>query len=316
MTMNDPEFEAFANAGEVEVGDSQVADQPEEKPAKEKEAPADLEPAEDTADEGDDQDADEGDDQDAEEGDDSKPKKSAKDYQIERLKKEKAELARQLREGTNRELLEKIERLEKLLPGAASNDTSNAGPSEPDPTDFEKYPLGHLDPAYIEDRINYVAERKAAERADAVLQRQQEADQLQPLLEKVDVLTTRGTELYDDFRETVVEAGMRGDWDLQQVTFEAAAEAEHGVEILYELANDPKEASRVARLSPYQQAKYVMDRNAEIGASKTPRRKPQAGEPPKNVARGANSRVQINPATDNLDDFEKAWEADARRGRR
>jgi hypothetical protein len=62
--------------------------------------------------------------------------------------------------------------------------------------------------------------------------------------------------------------------------------------------------------------KYVANKDAEISKSKTPRRKPQAGEPPQNVARGANSRTQINPATDNLDDFEKAWEADARKGRR
>jgi hypothetical protein len=149
-----------------------------------------------------------------------------------------------------------------------------------------------------------------------VLQRQQQTQQLQPLLEKVDDLTVRGTEIYDDFKESVVDAGMRGDWDLERHTFEAAAEAENGVQILYELAQDPKEASRVAKLSPYQQIKYVADKDAEISKSKTPRRIPKAGDPPKNTARGANSRTSINPATDNLDDFEKAWEADARKSNR
>lgn len=318
MTMNDPEFEAFANAGEVEIGESNVAEQPEEKPAKKPAAaePADDEPEADEAEaDGDDDDQSGEDDADGEdEGD--KPKKSAKDHQIERLKREKAELARQLREGTNRELLEKVERLEKLLQGDNPNGNQAIGTPEPDPSDFEKYPLGHLDPSYIEDKLDWVAEKKAAERADAALQRQQEVSQLQPLLEKVDQITQRGTEIYDDFQETVVEAGMRGDWDLQQPTFEAAAEAENGVEILYALANDPKEASRVAKLSPYQQLKYVADRDAEISKGKAPRRKPQAGEPPQNTARGANSRTQINPATDNLDDFEKAWELEARKGRR
>lgn len=327
----DPEFEAFANSGEVEVGDSNVAEQPEEKPAK-KRGPAKpaaeviIDQDDDQDDDVDADDQDDIDDQDDDGGEDDpqdkddKPKKSAKDFQIERLKREKADLARQLREGTSRELLEKVERLEKLLQGTNTGDNSDNGTPEPDPSDSEKYPLGHLDPAYIEDKLEWVAEKKAAERADAALQRQQEIDQansqLQPLLEKVDDLTTRGVELYDDFQESVVEAGMRGDWDLEQATFEAAHEAEHGVQILYELANDPKEASRVAKLSPYQQMRYVADRDAEISKSKTARRKPQAGEPPKNVARGANSRVQINPATDNLDDFEKAWEAEARKGRR
>jgi hypothetical protein len=325
----DPEFEAFANSGEVEVGDSQAVEQPEEKPAK-KRAPAKPDPEPVEAEETDDQDdQDEADEQDEEinqdesdEETDPKPKKSSKDYQIERLKREKAEMARQLRETEQRmmqELLSKVENLEKHLQGANSGDNQNAGTPEPDPSDFEKYPLGHLDPAYIEDRIQYVAEQKAAERAEAALQRQQEIDQqnqyLQPLLEKVDDLTTRGIELYDDFKESVVDTGMRGDWDLEQPTFEACAEAEHGVQILYELANDPKEASRVAKLSPYQQVRYVADKDAEISRSKTPRRKPQAGEPPKNTARGANSRTSINPATDNLDDFEKAWELDARKGR-
>lgn len=328
----DPEFEAFANAGEVEVGDSNVAEQPEEKPAA-KRAPAKpakaAEPEPVEADEDDDQtpddDADEDDDQtpddDADDQDeDPKPKKSAKDHQIERLKREKAEMARQLRETEQRavqDLLAKVENLEKRLQGGNGGDNQDAGTPAPDPSDFEKYPLGHLDPAYIEDRINYVAEQKATERADAALQRQQEIDQnnqyLQPLLEKVDDLTTRGTELYDDFDEVVVQAGMRGDWDLEQPTFEAAAEAENGVQILYELSQDTKEASRVAKLSHYQQIKYVAERDAEISKGKTPRRKPQAGEPPKNTARGANSRTTINPATDNLDDFEKAWERDAKK---
>jgi hypothetical protein len=319
----DPEYEAFANSGEVEVGDSNLASKEDEKPAKREPA----QPVDDQGDDGGDQDddqgddvGDEGDDQGDDEGDDQseadKRKKSAKDFQIERLKREKAELARQLREGSNRSLEEKVDRLEKLLQGGNTGDNQDTGTSAPDPEDFEKYPLGHLDPAYIEDRIEYVAERMATAQADAVLQRQQQTQQLQPLLEKVDDLTVRGTEIYDDFKESVVDAGMRGDWDLERHTFEAAAEAENGVQILYELAQDPKEASRVAKLSPYQQIKYVADKDAEISKSKTPRRIPKAGDPPKNTARGANSRTSINPATDNLDDFEKAWEADARKSNR
>ena len=105
---------------------------------------------------------------------------------------------------------------------------------------------------------------------------------------------------------------MRGDWDCSQITFEAAHDADNGVQILYELANNPKEASRVAKLSFFDQLKYVQERDAEIGKGKAARRKPQAGDPPQNIPRGANSRVSINPATENLDDFEKLWEADAK----
>jgi len=135
------------------------------------------------------------------------------------------------------------------------------------------------------------------------------------LLEKVDTLSAKGNELYDDFEEAVVEAGMRGDWKLQQPTFEACHDADNGAQILYELSQDPKEALRVSRLSPYQQLKFVQERDAEIGSGRKGRTKPKAGEPPKNTARGANSKVQVNPATDNLDDFEKALKQDEKRSK-
>jgi hypothetical protein len=98
-----------------------------------------------------------------------------------------------------------------------------------------------------------VAEKKATQRADAALHRQQETEQPSrrkqaqaALLGKVEDLATRGDELYEDFQESVVDAGMRGDWDLSQPTFEAAHEAENGAQILYELSQDKKEAKRVA----------------------------------------------------------------------
>lgn len=333
------EFDEFVASGEVEVGDSNLASQEEEQPKKaaprrgppkpadkaEAAAPAEDNTDQQGADDDDDQQdgADEGEEGDDQQEGDEKPKKTARDHQIERLKREKAELARQLREASNSELARRLENLEKGLQGGNGGGNSNAGTPEPDPTDTEKYPLGHLDDRYIEDKLEWLAEKKAAERADAVLQRQQENErnaaiqrEQQELLGKVDDLAIRGSDLYEDFQESVVEAGMRGDWDLSQATFEAAHEAENGAQILYELSQDKKEAARVARLSPYQQMKFVQERDAEIGKGKTPRRIPRAGEPPKNIARGANSRTQINPATDNLDDFEKAWEADAKRGNR
>lgn len=322
-----PEFDEFVASGDVEVGESNLASQEEEQPKKaaprrgppkpaadesetpvEEETPA-AEDAEDQSDNAEDE--------------EEKPKKTPRDHQIERLKREKAELARQLREANNGDLARRLENIEKGLQGGNGGGNSNAGTPEPDSTDTDKYPLGHLDDRYIEDKLEWLAEKKATERADAVLQRQQENErsaavqrEQQELLGKVDDLATRGSDIYDDFQESVVEAGMRGDWDLSQATFEAAHEAENGAQILYELSQDKKEATRVARLSPYQQMKFVQERDAEIGQGKKPRRIPQAGEPPKNTARGANSRTQINPATENLDDFEKAWEADAKRGNR
>lgn len=320
ITATEAEFKEFEAAGEVETT-VDVQPDPEDQDDDTDPNP-DVNDQEDQDVETDQDDGETGEEDQDDEGD-KKPKKSNKDHQIERLKREKAEMARQLRERENSELLKRLESLEKGLSPGNSSDNTPAEIPAPDPTDSEKYPLGHLDDRYIEDKLEWLAEKKAADRADAVLQRQREnersavaAQAQEQLLGKVDDLATRASGTYDDFQETVVEAGMRGDWDLSQPTFEAAHEAENGVQILYELAQDKKEAARVAKLSPYQQLKFVQERDAELSKGKEPRRIPRAGEPPKNLPRGANSRVVINPATDDLDDFEKLVEQDARKSRR
>jgi len=219
---------------------------------------------------------------------------------------------------------ERLDRLEAALKnngGQGNNGSGNTGDIgvAPDPQDQTKYPLGHLDDRYIEDKLEWLAETKAAKKADAVLQRQQEHErngqienQQRELLTKVDDLASRGSEIYDDYQEMVVDAGMRGDWELTHTTFEAAAEAEHGERILYALANDPKEAKRVSELSPFQQLRYVDQQNAEISAKIKPRTKPGATPPAQTRTRGGNSSTRISPSTDNLDDFEKAWEAEGK----
>ena len=318
------EFAEFEASGEVEVGETNLAsaeagdEEKSGKKAPKAAAKAEKPAAEAAAGEDDSGDA----DGDIGEGDEGAKKAKAKENQINRLKREKAELARRLKDAENGDLASRLANIEKHLQGGKSGANSDDGTPAPDPTDTDKYPLGHLDDRYIEDKLEWLADKKATERADAVLQRQQERDNVETakqqqtaLLEKVDDLAAKGSDLYDDFQENVVEAGMRGDWDLSQATFEAAHEAENGAQILYELSQDTKEAARVAKLSAYGQLKFVAERDAELSKGKQPRKIPKAGEPPQNTARGANSRTQISPATDNLDDFEKAWEADAKKGR-
>lgn len=330
------EFDEFVSAGEVEVGKPadgiestkdgvSTTPKPDEKPAaktrppRQAEAPAKAPKGDDDDDSGEENDENEDD----EDEDEEKPRKTAKDHQIERLKREKRDLQRQLREGgANSKIEERLASLETRLTGENTGDSKTTGKA-PDPTDLEKYPLGHLDDRYIEDKLEWLADQKATKTADTVLQREQERERTEAfkqaqaaLLDQVDDLAAKGADLYPDFQEEVVEAGMRGDWDLSQATFEAAAEAENGAQILYELSQDKKEARRVAKLSNYQQMKFVQERDAELASGKKGRTKPQAGDPPRNQPRGANSRTEINPATDNLDDFEKAWERDEKKSKR
>jgi hypothetical protein len=294
-------LEAMDN--EVELGVAPQTEEPKtaEAPAKEEKV---EEPAAEEAPEA------EGDTEAEAEGDaegEEEPKqkpKSHKDYQIERLKREKAE------EKANRiELEARLQRLEAGLTPAQNGASPASSDAAPDPNDFEKYPLGHLDTRYVEDKIAHAVALATAQQSQAGLQRQQETEHQQAMLKKVDDLVTKSAAEFPDYEEQVLQRGLRGEWKLDQPTFEAAHEAEHGNRILYELAQDTKEAARVASLSPYQQIKYVTDRDQEIAKASKPRTTPQAGEPPKSTTRGANSRATISPFTDNLDDFDKLWAA-------
>lgn len=318
---DDGGYADFDAAGDVEVGkgiesnDPPVEEKPKPKARAPKAAPAAKPPVEKPVAEAD-ADGEGDEDDDGENEDEEKPK--PKRQPSERIK----ELSTRLRQSERLRLASdsRLDALEKrLLSGNQDNGNRADGNAPPDPSDDSKYPLGHLDDRYIEDKLEWLAENKAAKQADAVLQRQQEGEQKAQaerqhadLLDKVDTLSTRGAELFDDFQERVIEDGMKGEWKLAQPTFEAAHEADNGAQILYELSLDKKEALRVSELSPYGQAKYVMERDAEIGGKAKPRKIPRAGEPPSTRSQGANSSTRISPATDNLDDFEKAWERDAK----
>lgn len=322
----DAEYAEFANASTVEVGDPEPDAKPAEEPkptgkrGPKEPAKAPVAPIEASTDGVEIEEGDEGEGEEDEE-EEQKPKKTQ--TPSERIR----ELNKRLRTSERLRLAD-TDRLSALeatiknggLPNGNAGGNSSPIGTAPDPQDSSKYPLGHLDDRYIEDKLEWLATDKAAKQADAVLQRQQENEQnaalnqqREDLLGKVDDLAARGAEVSDDFQEAVVEAGMRGDWKLSQPTFEAAHEAEHGAQILYDLSQDKKEAERVAKLTPYQQTKFVIEKNTELLAKSAPRRIPGAGAPPMTQSKGANSRVHIRPDTDNLDDFEKAWDRDAKR---
>ena len=237
---------------------------------------------------------------------DEQPKKGGKpdkDQQINRLKREKAE-----EKARAAALEDRLKALEERLTPAPKADTQPAD-TAPNPHDFEKYPLGTLDPGYLKDVTDYAIEQKMAERATADLHRRQEEDRQTSVLTTVDKFVTSGEAIDAQYREKVVETAFRGDWALSEETFEAAKEADNGARILYDLSQNPEEALRVANLSPIKQAMYVAKKDAEIGAAPKARTAPQAGEPPKHLTRGANSRVKDNPATDDLDDFGRQFDA-------
>lgn len=250
-------------------------------------------------------------------GEEGKGKRNTAEY-IRELKRERRELRQELAlarqaSQTFEQRLAALERggLPKGQEGANDSPTSA---EKPDAEDAKKYPLGVLDDKYIHDMIEWAADKKVAAALDGRLRTEreqaeeaQERERLKALKSKVDDLAETGSKLFDDYEETVLEAGLRGDFPLTETTFTAAAKRTHGAEILYELANNPKEARRIANLPLDEQVAYVVEKNSEIAAKRKPNHKPNAGDPPSSPAKGRNASNPIRPDTENLDDFRKLW---------
>lgn len=295
----EPDFAAFEKA-------AMTGEEPEAK--------ADAE-----AGEGDDDGDDEGDDAAAAEAaaEGEKPAEPKKKTAQERIREINAKLrATEARLESERKGWEaRLERIEKGLPADKTDDTNAGQAVAPDPTDLEKYPLGVLDDRYFEDRLKFEVAQRVEDQLASVLQREQQLDQqaeseriAQALQAQAEALASKGAEIFDDYDEVVVKAAMAGEFDLAQPTFEACAEAEHGAEILHNLASDKTEAARVAKLSPFQQTKYVLGKNAEIAGTKPPAPKPnkipRAETPPADTVRGAGARQAITPDTTDFAAFE------------
>lgn len=239
--------------------------------------------------------------------DDGKPKgKSAKD----RIR----ELNTRARDAERRaiDLEARLEKIEKggLTP-SGEGDNEEVEAIAPDYKDTEKYPLGILDDRYQEDALNFKAEQAAARLIDGLLQRQEQSaeqeaaeQQLTTLRATAETLTVAGEEIHDDYRDVVLEAGLRGDYKLTQATFEAAVEAENGAQILYDLASDPAEAERVSKLSVASQVKYVLEKDGKL-TTPAARKIPGAGAPPGETPKGRPTRQAISPSTTNFEDFER-----------
>ena len=241
---------------------------------------------------------------------DEKPGKSgvsAKD-RIRELNKRlrAAEKERDIERGI-REGIEKLRGGEIKLPnGATSGNDVNTG--APDPTDTAKYPLGSLDDRYIKDQIAFGIEDglRSARQRQADQDAQAEAERVATdNLGKAQGIVQKGVSVYEDFEEVVWEAGQRGDYPLSDPTFHAITEAEHSADIIYALASDKAEAARVAKLSPYQQIKYVAEQDAKFAAKRKPKA-PQAGSPPAHQARGVSGKFEVDPATEDLGAFKRA----------
>jgi hypothetical protein len=197
------------------------------------------------------------------------------------------------------------------LTGAQSDDKSD--PASPDPSQFD---YGELDPKYIAALARHeTAKALKAAKADDEKERQTQAADAkrQELGEKQDALVKAGVKLHDDFDEVVMQGARDGKWDLSTHLGELLLDSEFGAEIAYELAKDPDEAARVAKLSATDQAKFLGRQEAKFEAAKSsqgkqPPKTPQAPPPPK-TPRGNSGSLKTGADSRDFAAVEAAWKS-------
>lgn len=137
----------------------------------------------------------------------------------------------------------------------------------PDPKKFE---FGELDANYIRALARFEAKQEIAEAANKektkTLTAQQQADKAKFEAAKAE-FEDAGSELYDDFEEVVMQGARDKAWPLSDTLGAVLMTSEHGAQIAYELASDPKEAKRIYELAPMAQVKWLGRREAALEVS-------------------------------------------------
>lgn len=194
-------------------------------------------------------------------------------------------------------------------------------PNEPRPDDFD---LGEMDPKYIRAVATYSAKKELETSHTAATKRQKDeatAAQTREFEKKRDKLEAAGLDKYDDFSEVVFDDNLVVSATLVELIFDS----EHGADIAYQLASDPKEAAKVSALSASRQAAWFGKKEAEWESSESsdadeegeedgehapqlrkPSKTTQAPLPLKHKTRGGGSTQPVSGATSDFAAFEQA----------
>ena len=199
----------------------------------------------------------------------------------------------------------------------------------PNPKDFE---FGELDAGYITALARFEARQElAAERQTNKTKQQTEADEqhAQEFRAKVDTLTEKGAEKYEDFDEVVNQTRSLPEsdpdfWPLSAVMGELILDSDVGPDITYHLASHPKEARQIFGLTPAKQAAYFGRLEAKFSSTSDatladPQKKPAAGQaaakvagaatkapaPPAQRVAGQGAKTNASPETKNFAEFER-----------
>jgi hypothetical protein len=263
-------------------------------------------------------------DGDGEEGDGKPPPKSVEE-RIGELTAAEREAKRQLAERDR-----DLEYWRGRAEGTINEDGSPVNPPEdertipgddPDRPNPEDYQYGETDAAFIRDLARYEARAAyAEERQNAQVQ-----EQLQDVENKHSERVTTAKERYADYDEVVVKgadvdpATGEAKWACSPLMALGIKTSDFGPDIAYDLATNPEESVRIAKLSPLEQAKEFgrLEYKAELAAKADGRLSGEAAptkkvtnapEPPPR-ARGAGGNFEAADDTDDFEAFEQKVDA-------
>jgi hypothetical protein len=231
----------------------------------------------------------------------------------ETAKARNARLVEEARTAENRELRERLAKLEGMI--EASRKPQEVVPQapvvDPDAPDPSKYPLGEIDARYLLDAARYTARKEIMSEREAQARAAQEATLAEAIKEantKADALVGVGKAKYDDFEDVVVKGFQSGAWKMVPEIGDLILGSEHGADIVYALGSNPAEANRIASLPLAQQAAWFGRQEAMLEAKKpaaaSPRGGSKAPEPLPIRARGFGGSTGDQPDTDAFRAFE------------
>lgn len=102
----------------------------------------------------------------------------------------------------------------------------------------------------------------------------------------VEDFMTEGSEKYADFREITSREPKDGGPVISTIMAEAVMESDSGIDLLYYLGSHPKEAAKIAELSPVAQARAIFQLEDKVKAQSAPPRS-QAPAPIKPIRGGS-----------------------------
>lgn len=176
----------------------------------------------------------------------------------------------------------------------------------PDPA---KYEFGEADARFIADTATF--------HARAEFQRQQSAAELNTQFADMEakwqgeIAKPEVVEKYPDFDTVVTKAADAGEWDCSPLMAIGIKQSPVGADVAYHLATNKADASRIAKLSPMEQAlefgrlegKYLY---APKASTEAPPVKTTAAPPPPGArARGAGGQFAVQADTDDFASFDK-----------